>query len=843
MTSTRRTVEDFADEIEAHLALEVERLIADGLSPQAARDEARRRFGNVTRVRERFYESGRLLWWDHFRQDVRDAARRLRRYPVAAIVAVISLAGGIGATTATLAIRDAVFHKPPPLYRAPHDLSRVQVGSRDQPVMPSGSLVPGPLFALWRDAPQGVRVAGASPVRIREVHAADRTANVPVRLVSQDLFAVLGVEPVAGQIREGQAASAVLSHRMWLTLFDGRSEAVGQTIWLDDQPFTVAAVMPERFWFSTMDAPIWLPVNVQVLAQDDLETVARRPPGTSPEALTERLQSGLRSYAAGLASTDRHLLVYVSGIEGTPIGRMVSIALPWVLGAAVLLTLLIACANVAILVIVQWTTRERETALRVALGASRSRMVRSLITEPVLIACLGGMLGVGASVLLRSLIVANAGPTVRMFDLSIDPHILVYSLIVTLLSGLVAGIGPALIETQRLRTNPMRTLGSSERIRQRWRHTLVIAEITITIALLVVTGGLLSTYTRQLSKDLGFNVHPLIALRVAGDRGVPVTQVGDAVAAIPGVAAVAPSTSVPYASFGRLEFVSAAATGAPVVRADTASVGAGFFSTIGVSLRSGRAFGVGESPDAHTAIVSEELASRLFGHQPPIGRRLWVRGVAYEIVGLVAQYSNQALQRHDRDPKLFVPFEESSSVRQADFLVRASVDPASLLNALRQDVKRAAPGTVVTSVSTVDQMIAVAAQEILASTAPLVPLIAIGMLLTTAGVYGVLAFAVSRRAKELALRLAIGATGRDIVGLVVRQSLRLISVGLACGVGATFLASRIVRASGGEGSFLDPAWPAFVIPVLLVLLAAAGAAWIPSRRALRINPAQILRAE
>jgi putative ABC transport system permease protein len=268
-----------------------------------------------------------------------------------------------------------------------------------------------------------------------------------------------------------------------------------------------------------------------------------------------------------------------------------------------------------------------------------------------------------------------------MFDLSIDSRILLDSLILTVLSGLLAGLGPALIETRRLHSNPMRTLGSSDGIRQRLRHALVIAEIAITIALLVVTGGLLSSYTRQLSKDLGFNVHPLIALRVANDHGVPVTRVVEVVAAMPGVAAVAPSTSVPYASSGRLESVAAAASGRPFVRVDTASIGPDFFLPLGVPLRTGRPFNAGDSPSTHTAIVNEALASRVFGDQSPIGQRVWLHGASYEIVGLVAQYANQALQNHNRDPKFFLPFDTSSTVQQADFLVRAAANRGALINA------------------------------------------------------------------------------------------------------------------------------------------------------------------
>ncbi len=842
MSTHERPPDDFDDEIEAHLALEADRLVEEGLPPEAAPAEARRRFGSVLAARERFYEARRWLWWDRLRHDLGGAARSLRRYPVAGLVAVLSLAGGIAATTAALAVRDAVFRKPPPLYRAPGRLSRVQVGSLEQPIRPAGSLVPGALFALWHDAPLGVSLAGAAPARERDVRTGDRTIGIPVRAVSDDLFDVLGVEPALGRLPRDRASSAVLSHGAWETLFDGRPDALGRLLWIDGQPFQVGAVMPDRFWFSTMDGPIWLPVSMDALRTAEVEVVARRPSGVSPEALSERLRTGLLTYASGLPSADRRLRLKVSGMEGTPIARVLSVALPWALGTAVLLTLLIACANVAMLVMAQWTSREREIGLRVALGASRGRIVRSLVTESVLIACIGGGLGIGLAFALRALIVSHAASTLRMLDLSIDPHLLLDSFAITFLSGIVAGIGPAVLETRRLHGHPMRTLASSDRLRQRWRHALVIGEVAVTMALLVVAGGLLSTYARQLAQHLGFDSRRLIALRVANDHGVDVARIAEVVTAVPGVAAAAPSTSVPYAGSGRFERVTTSAAGAQSVRADVVSIGPGFFAALGVPLRAGRAFGDGESTATRTALVNERLAARLFGDQSPIGRRVWLRGTSYEILGLVAQYSNYALQNHDRDPKLFLPLDSSPDRTAMDFLVRASGDPAPLVNTLTQEVKRAEPETSARAY-TLDQMAAVGAQEILATTALVLPLIAVAMFLTTAGLYGVLAFAIARRARELALRLALGATGRDILRLVSAQSGRLLAIGAGCGVGATFALSRVVRASGGAGSFLDPAWPAFVVPVAIIAVAGAAATWVPSRRALRVDPAQMLRGD
>jgi predicted permease len=531
----------------------------------------------------------------------------------------------------------------------------------------------------------------------------------------------------------------------------------------------------------------------------------------------------------------------VAGIEGTPISRAVSVALPWVLAVAVLLTLLIACANVAILVIAQWTIREHEIAIRASLGATRGRVVRALLAESVVIAALGGALGTGVTLSLVRIIAANAGGDARFFDLSIEPRILVEAMLITVLSGIVSGIGPAWLETRRLHANPMRTLMTSDRVRQRWRHALVVMEIAVTVALFVVAGGLLGSYQRQLFRDTGFNPHPLIALRVENAGGVPTSRVVDAIARIPGVAAVSAATSVPYMRAGSLEMVSSDAAGQGGIRAESVSIGPSFFAALNVPVRAGRSFTTTDTPLTGTAIVNELLATRLFQGQPAIGRQLWLRGSAYEVVGVVAQYVNLALQPPDMDPKVYLPLSTSPGGQRANFLIRAAGDPSPVARLLRHEVTASAPGNAVANLYTLDEVITVAGQEILVGTAPLAPLVATGVMLTAAGIYGVLAFAVARRSKELALRIAIGAGTRDIVQLVTLHSLRLAALGTGLGIAATFALSRIVRASGGGGSFLDPEWPAFILPIVLIAVIGVAATFVPSRRALRIDPSVLLR--
>jgi putative ABC transport system permease protein len=795
--------------------------------------------------------------FDRLSQDIRAGMRSLLKYPVSCAVAVISLAGGIGATTATLTIRDVVFRRPPALYRDPGRLSKVQVGSPEHPIRAVGSPVPGALYAIWR-ADLGETLAAAAPEQVREVRTDDRREDVRIRRVTPNIFATLGVDPALGRTFSGSVTSrqAFLSYRVWRFLLNGRSDVVGTQIWIGSEPYTVAGVMPERFWFSSMNSPIWIPLDAaEAQAERGVEVVVRRALAETHSQLAQRLQPGLSKHVAGLPAADRQQSLKVSGLEGTPAGNSMPLALPWLLATAVLLTVLIACANVAILVIAQWTAREHEIAIRASLGASRGRIVRALVTESILLAAIGGAFGILATLALRGLIVRNAGPAIAFFDLSLDPRVLIEAVGITLLAGVAAGIGPALFETRRLHGNPMRAIASADHLRQRWRHALVLLEIAVTVALLVVTGGMLNTYSKNYRTDIGYSTHPLILLRVENEKGVPVARLRDHLTRLPGVANAAPSTSMPFFSGApTMQRVSTERTGARTERAELGAIGPDFFATLGVSMRAGRAFTNQDSPATRTAIVNELLASRLWGTGPRtrdsgdlspvsvVGQTLWIGDTSYEIVGVVANYKNAALQPAERDAKAFVPIDAAARPTQMTVLIRAAADAAATERTIRRDTPAVAAGTAVAGSVTLDGIIDISGQEILVGTAPLAPLIATGLLLTAAGIYGVLAFAIARRSKELAVRIAIGASGRQVVRLVATESVRLTIAGTLCGIGATFALSRVVRALGGSGSFLDPEWTAFAVPVVILAVIGAVATWVPSRRALRIDPAQLLRA-
>jgi predicted permease len=786
---------------------------------------------------------------DQFRQDLVSALRNVRKYPVACVVAILSLAGGLGAMTATLTVRNVLFRNPPPLYPDPGQLSRIQVGTPQQPVRPLGSAVPAALFRMWQGGQIGGAVGGSTAARTRDVRGGDQTVQRPVRSVTPQFFSVIGVVPILGRVTsEADAgnAPAVLSYRVWQVLYEGRADIIGQPLWIDNQPYSVVAVMPDRFWFSSMDSPIWTPQALSRLhANEPLDTIVRRDAGVSVASLAARLQPGLDEYGRTLSESDRQYHLRVSGIEGTPVAMGMALVLPYLISACVLLTLLIACANVAILMIAQWTGREQEIAIRSALGASRRRIVHALLTESVLIASCGGALGIVATYALRGLIIRRAGPLVAFFDLTIPWTVLIQGILLTVMTGVIAGLAPALNETRRLQLNPLNALRTSERVRQRWRHALVVFEIAVTMALLVVATMGVDNYRRAINPDFGFLSHRLMTVTVQHLDGIATPQVLDSLRQLPGVASVAASTMSPFASNGVATRVSADAAGSNAFNAQLGLITPEFFETLGVTLRQGRAFTGRDTPQTRTAIVNETLASRLsVPGGRPVGAMIWSDSTSYEIVGVVADYANNSVNVRPGQPRIYfpAPVAASTDLPRVIVLIRAAGDPGPLVEVVRRTIAKAAIGHTVVNANTLDQINRVGSQEMLVGFAPLVPLIVIGMLLTAAGVYGVLAFAITRRSKEFAVRIAVGASAADLVRLVAVQSSRLLVIGIGLGLGLMWGLRQLVRSAGGAGSSFDPQWRAFAVPLLIVVVIGIAATWLPTRRVRRVDPSQLLRS-
>jgi ABC-type antimicrobial peptide transport system permease subunit len=396
------------------------------------------------------------------------------------------------------------------------------------------------------------------------------------------------------------------------------------------------------------------------------------------------------------------------------------------------------------------------------------------------------VLGICATLALRGWIVSRGGD-ITFFDLSIDAAVLLQTAFIALATGVIAGVGPALYETRRLHANPLRTMASSDKVRQRWRSALVVFEIAVTVALLVVTTAMIDGYQRARTAHFGFPTRPLMSVRVENPKGVDVARVLDAAGELAGVAAAEASTGVPYHRSTTRERVASDPSGSASIVADRSAITPGYFAALGVRIRAGRAFSDLDDAGPGSAIANEALVNQLFEGRDPIGQRIWIRQKSYDIVGVVANYKTN-LFVSEPEPQVFFPIGRDNSLTQVNVLVRAAGDPATLVQPVRRAIRQAAPGTDATSAFPIDQILGIMGQEMLIGTAPLFPLVAIGMLLTTAGIYGVLAFSIARRARELAVRVAIGASGWDLVRLVAAHTLRLVVVGCSIGIALTFCA-------------------------------------------------------
>ena len=813
------------------------------MTPEAARDEARKRFGNTALARERFYYSNRSLWLDQLKQDVRTALRGIKRYPIACAIAVISLGGGIGATTITLLLRNALFLAPPPLYQDPEALSYVRSPT---PTFQQGR-VPAGLFRLWLDDPAlAAAVGAAAQARQQDLRAGDRVESRPVRAITPDLFSRLGVRPMIGtpmdEWPDGGDPPVMLSAGTWFFMFNQREDIVGTSILIDGKAHTIIGVMPRRFWFASMDGPVWTRMDVAALAPDSpLDVVVRQPASLSRAALLERLRAGGAIYASQLPADQRQLRVVTLPVRGTPMGNAIGPFVLILLTGAVLLTLLIACTNVAVLMMAQWTSREHEIAIRASLGGARGRIIRSLLTESTLIAVAGGSLGVAVTFALRGVAVRNI-PTMALYDMTIDWTIVVMSGLVTIAAGLLTGVAPAFYETRRLHVNPLNAIRGSDRVRQRWRHALVVFEIATTVALLVSTGAMLSSYAKSLNDSPGFETRQIFSARVDDENGIEPQMILERLRSLPGVAGVEVTTTVPFLALGRYQQVSADPGMAPVALR-VGAIGPQYFSTLGVQMRAGRPFTDADtSANEPVAVVNEVFVAQFWasaaGPQSALGRQVWIEGRPATVIGVVADYSVTAIQ--PPRPMVFTSFAQlQPAPKRAEFMIQAAGDAAPMTQTVRREIAAMGGRATVIGVTTVDQIITIIGQEILVGTFPLFPLIATGMLLTAAGIYGVLAFAVSRRATELAVRIAIGATRRDLLRLVAAHSLRMLGVGAAIGIVLTYALTRVAQGRGGV--FDSPGWQAFVVPMILILVIGTIATLIPMRRALRINPSSLLR--
>jgi putative ABC transport system permease protein len=848
-----------------------------GLKPDEARYAARRQFGNQTLLLEVSRDMWSFRSLETLAQDLRYGVRMLLKRKGITIVVALTLALGIGANTAIFSVVNAVLLRPLP-YSDPDRL--VHVYRMQPPVERSPVSVPAYLdFAAQQQVFESFAAHNSQTFNLTDVDEAERIIG---RRVTPNFFAVFGASPKRGRFflptddEAGSPLVAVISDGLWRRRFGGDGGIVGRTIKLNGEAYTVIGVAPPLFQFPR-HVEIWTPARLlQSQVRGDrginfLMVIGRLKDGVTKEQAQAQMNQIASAMARQYPANHDKLSVLVSPmLEEQVSGIRTGL---WVLMGAVAFVLLIACANVANLLLARASARRREFAIRVALGAGRFRVVRQLLTESMLLALLGGAGGILLAFWgVRLLVAAAPANLPRVSEARIDMWALGFTLLISLLTGFVFGLAPA----WHLPKAGLPKFGLNEALKegargagvslsQAWlRRVLVIAEIALSLVLLVGAGLLIGSVRRLaqvnpgfdtnnlLTADINYPRRPAAAYQQSGEgqerreRSDFLRAIEQKVATLPGVQSVGVINDLPVTgnidTAGQFKI-----EGKPDVnwanapQAEWKSVTPNYFNAIGIPLLKGRSFSERDTPQSPaTILINETLARRFFPGEDPIGKRLMVSNGPHEIIGVVGDARQRALNL-PADPEIYFPNTQHAFGQQFSLVVRTNIDPVSLSDAVRRAAQSVNHDAPVIRVRTMQDVMAGAIAQARFNTILMALFAVVAMLLSAVGLYGVMAYSVTQRAHEIGVRVALGASRADVLRLVVGQGLRLVALGLGLGLMAAMALTRLMEKLLFEVSATDPA--TFTCVAALLILVALLACWIPARRATKVDPITVLRTE
>ena len=800
------------------------------------------------------------------RQDVRYGLRAMGRSPGFAATVVLVTALGVGANTATFSVADFVLLRPLP-FPDPNALVRLCEGPKEGGGWGCmNELSP----ANYRDVAAGTRATfeswGAFTGASVNLVGHGEPVRVSATLVTPQVLPVLGERPALGRgfdstTADRDAASVVLGYGLWQSQFGSDPRVVGSTIRLDGNPYVVIGIMPRGFQFPSPDVQLWLPLVLDPTSFEDrtntyIHGIGRLKPGVSFEqgrADVDRVFQGLsRDYPATNAETGYSYFRLRDQV--LPKFRVMLLAL---CGASLSL-LLLTTANLANLLLARAAGRERELALRTALGAGRERLVRQLLTENILLALAGGAAGIFVAMVSMPLF-AHLIPTTTLLTARprLDLRVLALAGGLTALTGLGIGLLPAL-RASRAGFDALREGGRGGGRRQRLRSVLVTAEVAISVALLISSGFLIRAIIKVQAVDPGFVADDVLTLRTQlptprYDDSVRRTQfyqrVIAEVRAIPGVSAAAYTSGIPMILTGGITGVEV--PGAEVRSSRTEGVSwrlitPQFFQVLGVPIRQGRALEDGDGPGRPLVVaVSESFVRRYWPGRNPIGLSFKVRGADRSVVGVVRDIKVRGLERTN-EPQIYLPaYQELSGVpglyTPKDLVIKAAGLGTDLVPAVRDIVRRADPEQPISDVRMMTAVVTRETEGRKAQLAILVALAGVALVLTAIGIQGLLAFLVTQRAQEIGIRLALGADRGRVAGMIVGEAGRWTAVGSVAGVLIAYAAARAMSALLFGLSPKDPA--TFVAGLGVVVLVTLAGAIAPAYRAVRISPLVALRSE
>ena len=809
-------------------------------------------------------------------KDVRYAARRLIKSPGFTLVALLALALGIGANTAIFSAVNAVLLRPL-AYADPDRLVVLNEVSAQMDEM-SVSLLN---FYDWKEQNRVFSDIGLQRFEGFTLTGRDAPERLDAYMVTSGYFRALGVKPVLGRVllaeedEAGAARVAVLNNRMWRNLLDSDPGVLGRKLVLSGQPTTVVGVMPPGFEEDEVD--LYVPVGpyLGLLPKErgnhpGFYGVARLKPGITLEAARRDMAAVARRLSEQYPDSNEGAGVRIRSLNEAAVGSVRPALL--VLLAAVGFVLLIACANVANLLLARAEARTREIAIRTSLGASRGRVVRQLLTESVLLAMAGGIFGLLLAIWAIDVLVSfDPGNIPRVEEIRVDGRVLAFSFLISILTGILFGLAPAL-KASRPDLNASLKDGAgtiSGLRRHRLRSGLVVSEVALTLVLLVGAGLMLKSFRQLRQVDPGFETESILTMQVPPpewDEPEPARwtayyrQVVERLGALPGATAVAASSAVPLAGGASESGVVAQDRPMPTTIEEATvtqwqMVSPDFFGAMGIPLLRGRGFS--DADDAGSipvAIIDETLARRFWPGESPVGKRIAFEFRSHsiadpqpiwrEVVGVVRHVRHYGLTGVTRF-QVYAPYTQIPiwvQLRRPMYVVvRTASNPESLTSAVRAEVARIDPTVPVDNIETMEQVLARQLAQPRFSSVLLAAFAGIALTLAAVGIYGLVAYSVSRRTREIGLRMALGARRPDVVRMVVVQGMALVAIGLAVGLATAFALTRYLASQLYEVSTADPA--TFLGVAVLLTLIAFVATCIPALRATRVDPLVALRYE
>jgi predicted permease len=860
------------DEIQSHLDLLTERYMRQGMTRDEAAAAARRQFGNVTLLQEAHREMHGIKFVETFVQDLRYGLRMLRRSPGLAFIAALTLALGIGANTAIFSVIEAVMLRPLP-YQNSERLCMLWKSVPARNI--EWDWTSYPTIQDWREQSRSfedmaaILLPSGSEVTLQSDAGPERIQGAKV---SGNFFEMLGVKPLLGRTFSDDEARrggdvVVLSYGFWQRRFGADSTVVGRTLHLDNRSFMVIGVMPPNFQFPDKNAQLWLLLSgdhrwagiQKIRLADAFSALARLKPGVSIEEARAEMNVIAGRLAQQYPATDSNLGIRVVPLFDQIAGAQLRRAL-WILGGAVLCVLLIACSNIAGLLVARGAARRKELAVRAALGAGRWRLLRQLATENILLSLLGGLIGLlFACWTLQALLALVPEDLPRADGIAINGTALAFAFALCLLTGIVSGLLPALqITSGNLHTNlneSGRSASASAGV-SRARSLLVAMQFALAIVLLTGAGLMVRSFLLLDAVKPGFDTTHLLTMTVRLPDKWYTSEVRmraffeeaiQKIERLPGVRGAAVGGAVSSSFRGRVPNVSIVIEGRPATqdpeRHDRNMVSGGYFRVIGIPLRQGRLFSAEDhSGSPGVAVISETMARRFWPSESSLGKRFKevLPGADSEWLTVIGVVGDVVTNRDGTVyPTFYITTRQSFAWWNWQLVVRTESPPLELAAAVRRAVRSIDSTVPNFEITTVEQSLAKLDRPRKFQTQLIGAFAVTALLLSALGLYGLMSYLVAQRTKEIGIRVALGAQRRDVLKLVIGQGMAVALSGASLGLAAALAVTQLMKSLLFGVTATDPT--TFALIALLLVGVTLIASFVPARRATKVDPLQALR--